>query len=326
MKAIAQVVQGLPGFDDPNLLIGAEHFSDAGIYRLADDLAIVQSLDFFPPLVDDPFVFGQIAAANALSDVYATGGAPRTALNIVGFPKSVPMSVLQEILRGGADRIRAAGAVILGGHSVQDDEIMYGLCVTGVVDPETMMSNRSARAGDALVLTKALGTGFVTTAFRARRCPAATLDVACASMVQLNRTASEHAVALGARAATDVTGFGLAGHAFEMAEASGVTVCLRRETLPLLDGAEPLITKANRTRANATNREFVDASLRYDDEGSTARDQVIVDPQTSGGLLVALAADRAAELVTRCHTDGAEAATIVGHVTERQDVALVIER
>jgi selenide,water dikinase len=325
MKAIAQVVQGLPGFEDPNLLVGAEHFSDAGIYRLADGLAIVQSVDFFPPLVDDPFVFGQIAAANALSDIYACGGTPRTALNIVGFPKNVPMTVLQEILRGGADRVREAGAVVVGGHSVQDDEIMYGLCVTGVVDPEAMMSNRAAAPGDALVLTKALGTGYVTTAHRARRCPPPVLDGACASMIHLNRDAAGHAVALGARASTDVTGFGLAGHAFEMAEASGVTVRLQRGTLPLLPGAEPLITRSNRTRANATNREFVDASLRLEGDASGPRHEVLFDPQTSGGLLVAVAAGRAEDLVRRCRADGLEATTIVGRVTSREDAALVVE-
>lgn len=325
MKAIAQVVQGLPGFDDPNLIIGAEHFSDAGVYRLAEDLAIVQSVDFFPPLVEDPFVFGQIAAANALSDLYAAGAAPKTALNIVGFPKSAPLTLLQEILRGGADRVRAAGAVVLGGHSVQDDEIMYGLCATGVVDPRRLMSNRGARAGDVLVLCKPLGTGFISTALRARRCPPATLAGACASMVALNRAAAEAAVAVGARAATDVTGFGLAGHAFEMAEASDVTVRLHLNDLPLLEGVEALIGPRNFTRANATNREFLEASLEIAIEAPGDRLEIIFDPQTSGGLLVALDPQRVDEFLERCREGGLESAAVVGEVADRiQDATVIV--
>ena len=180
-------MQGLPSFDDPNLLIGAEHFSDAGVYRLRDDLLIVQSVDFFPPLVDDPYVFGQIAAANSLGDVYAMGGRPTTALNIVGFPDDqLEMSVLAEILRGGSEKVREAGAVVAGGHTVRDTEIKYGLAVTGVVSPEQLLTNQKAQPGDLLVLTKALGTGFVTTAFKAGRCPPEALLAACDSMRQLN--------------------------------------------------------------------------------------------------------------------------------------------
>ena len=205
-------MQGLPSFSDPNLLVGAEHFSDAGVYRLADGMAIVQSLDFFPPLVNDPFVFGQIAAANSLSDVYAMGGRPITAMNIVGFPDDkLGFDVLQEILRGGAERVLAAGAVLLGGHSVRDAEIKYGLSVTGIVDPDHMITNEAAAPGDVLVLTKPLGTGFVTTALRAGKCPDDVLAAACASMMRLNDTAAEAALSVGAKAATDITGFGLAG-------------------------------------------------------------------------------------------------------------------
>jgi len=318
-------VQGLPAFSDPNLLVGAEHLSDAGVYRLADGLAMVQSLDFFPPLVDDPFVFGQIAATNSLSDVYAMGGRPVTALNIVGFPDDkLGLDVLQEILRGGAEQVKAAGAVLLGGHSVRDVEIKYGLAVTGIVDPDHMITNEAARPGDVLVLTKALGTGFVTTALRAGKCPDDVLTTACASMTQLNDTVSKAAMAVGARAATDITGFGLAGHAAELAAASGVTVRIELGKLPLLPGAEALATQKHHTRANPTNRAHLQPSTRFETADDTVAAEFLFDPQTSGGLLVAIAADKADGLVEGCRRRGMEHATVIGTVIDPIDARLVI--
>jgi len=311
-------VQGLPRFQDPNLLIGAEHFSDAGVYRLGDDLAIVQTVDFFPPVVDDPFVYGQIAAANSLSDVYAMGAKPRTALNIVGFPdQELDLSILHEILRGGAERILAAGAVIVGGHSVRDAEVKYGLAVTGTVDPRRMLTNERARIGDVLVLTKALGTGFITTANRRDECPAETLATACESMVALNATASAAAVELGASAATDITGFGLVGHGCEMAEASNVTIEIELSKLPLLPGAKELAVKANYTRAIASNREHTESRTTLG-EGVAESDLLpfMFDPQTSGGLLVAIAPGEAGEFVQRCRGGGATYAAVIGRVSE----------
>jgi selenide,water dikinase len=317
VAAIARVVQTLPESRDPNLLVGAEHFSDAGVYRLADGLAVVQSLDFFAPLVDDPFAYGQIAAANSMSDVYAMGGRPVTAMNIVGFPdKDLDLDVLGEILNGGAERVHAAGAVVVGGHSVRDEEIMYGLSVTGVVDPAKLMTNQGAQPGDVLVLTKGLGTGFITTALRSGKCPDDVRDAAIASMIELNRDAAEAAVAANARAATDITGFGLAGHALEMAKASDVTLVIERARLPLLPGAADLAAKGNRTRANATNREHVADSMRHDAPADEVLDEFLVDPQTSGGLLVAVREDAAASL--------GESASVVGSVREREDAHLVI--
>jgi selenide,water dikinase len=309
-------VQRIAHPSDPNLLVGAEHFSDAGVYRLADNLAVVQTLDFFAPVVDDPFVFGQIAAANALSDVYAVGGTPRTALNIVGFPHDeLEMDVLEAILDGGSERIAAAGAVIVG-----------GLSVTGVVDPAKMLTNSAARPGDVLVLTKALGTGLVIAANRAERCPADVLEEACVSMVRLNRLASESAVAVGAKAATDVTGFGLAGHLYELAAASDVTVELELHRLPLLPGAEALATVENFTGALGTNRQHVSGSMRLA-EGSAESDRLpfLFDPQTSGGLLIALPEKMADELLGRCGGGEGEIATIIGSVTDRGAAHLVIE-
>jgi len=315
----------LPRFDDPNLIAGAEGFSDAGVYRLRDDLLIVLSLDFFPPLVDDPFLYGQIAAANSLSDIYTMGGRPVTALNIVGFPDDqLSLDILGEILSGGAERVRTAGAVIAGGHTVRDTEIKYGLSVTGVVEPERLLTNRAAQAGDLLVLTKPLGTGFVTTAFKAGCCPEDVLSAATASMIQLNGAGSAAALATAAHAATDITGFGLAGHAGEMAQASGVTVTLELSRLPILPGVEELIRAGNQTRASASNRSFAEAQTRIAANADSLLLELVFDAQTSGGLLISVAADQADELVRQARDRGAEAACIVGSVGDREDVAVDI--
>ena len=318
-------MRDLPGFDDPNLLVGPKNGSDAGVYRLRDDLLIVQTVDFFPPLVDDPFVYGQIAAANSLSDVYTMGGRPVTALNVVGFPDDqLPLSVLSEILAGGAERVKAAGAVVAGGHTVRDAEIKFGLSVTGVVEPDRLMTNRAAAPGQVLALTKAIGTGFVTTAFKAGRCPDSVLEAAAASMVQLNAIGRDAAMALGVRAATDITGFGLAGHAIEMAEASRATLIIELQKVPLLPGVEELARRGNLTRASATNRQFAEPRMQIDPSADRARLEFLFDAQTSGGLLVAVAPDRAEEFVERARSSGAESTCIVGSVHERQDVSLIV--
>jgi len=319
-------VRGLPKFDDPNLIVGTEDFSDAGVYRLRDDLYIVQSLDFFPPLVDDPFLFGQIAAANSLSDIYAMGGRPTTVLNIVGFPDDkLDLSILNEILRGGAERVLSAGAVVVGGHTVRDVEIKFGLSVTGVVEPEKLITNSAAKPGDKLVITKALGTGFITTAFKAGRCPEDVLETAAAGMSQLNKAGCDAAQAVGAKAATDLTGFGLAGHAGEMAQASGVTIVLELSKLPVLPGAEELARQGNQTRASATNRAFAESMTRIENSCDPIRQEIAFDAQTSGGLLISVAADRAEELVEKARAAGAEATCLVGSVTEKQDVSLILK-
>ena len=319
-------MRGLPKFSDPNLLVGAEHFSDAGVYRISEHLAMVHTVDFFPPLVDNPFVYGQIAAANSLSDIYAMGGQPKTALNIVGFPDDqLDLAILQEIMRGGAERVHAAGAVVVGGHTVRDAEIKYGLAVTGWVDPDRMITNDRAQVGDTLVLTKALGTGFITTAFKANRCPDQVLEAACSSMIQLNAAGCTAAIEVGGHAMTDITGFGLAVHANEMAEASGVSIVLELHRLPLLPGAAELARQGNQTRASATNRQFVEPGLRR--EGNLDRTwlEFVFDAQTSGGLLISVAPDRAEELITRAHANGAAAAAIVGSVVAKEsNVSLIV--
>ncbi len=326
IEGTAQVVRNLPRFEDPNLIVGAEHFSDAGVYRLRPDLAIVQSLDFFPPLVDDPFVFGQIAAANSLSDLYAVGAQPRTALNIVGFPDDkLELDILQEILRGGSERVQAAGAVIVGGHSVRDQEIKYGLAVTGTLHPEEIFTNAGAQPGDLLFLTKPIGTGFVTTASKKNRCPEETLIAAWESMVALNAAASAVARLARANAVTDITGFGLGGHATEMAIASGVTIEIDAERVPLIPGVEPLAEQGYKNRAVKSNFEWAQQYLMLEPAVPQHLVDLIFDPQTSGGLLIAVPADRRDKAMEEARNQGLKTFAEIGRVVEKGENYLVIK-
>ncbi len=296
------------------------------MYRLREDLASVHTIDFFPPVVNDPFVYGQIAAANALSDVYAMGGTPTVALNLVGYPddKDPDLQWLGKILEGGGERCQKAGCAVLGGHTVRDAEIKFGLSVMGLVHPERIFTNATARPGDKLVLTKALGTGFVTTAHKADACPDELFQAACAGMVQLNDLGRDAMIEAGAHAATDVTGFGLAGHAFEMAEGSKVTLVLYLSQLPILPGAEALARKPYLTRASKTNAEYVAPGLKRDGKLDATRLEFVYDAQTSGGLLISVPADRADALVESARARGAASACVVGEVTGRDDAALVL--
>ncbi len=313
---------------DPNLLVGTETSDDAGVYLVAEGLAMVQTLDFFPPLVDDPFAFGQIAAANALSDLYAMNARPITALNIVGFPDDeLPLEILGEILRGGADRVAMAGAVTLGGHSVRDAEIKYGLSVTGLVDPSALTTNASARSGDVLVLTKPLGTGFATTANKKGGCPPEVLDRAIASMIQLNAVGRDAlAEAGGAGAVTDVTGFGLAGHALEMAEGSGRTLVVDLAALPMIGGTEALAAARFFTRATRSNREFVGDRLEIGPGADPLRLEFLFDAQTSGGLLIAIHPDHVDRLVEGLRSRGAMASAVIGRVEDRRGPVALVAR
>jgi selenide, water dikinase len=291
-------------------------------------LAIVQTIDFFPPVINDPFIYGQIAAANALSDVYAMGGTPKTALNLVGYPddKDPELTWLGEILRGGAERCQAAGVVILGGHTIRDSEIKFGYAVTGIIHPQRILTNALARPGDKLVLTKALGTGFITTAHKAGDCPDEVLNAACASMVQLNDIGKEAMLEVGVHSATDITGFGLAGHAYEMAEGSQATIVIELSKLPLLPGAERLAHKPYRTRASGTNAAYVQPFLRIEGKPEPMRLEFFYDAQTSGGMLISVPAERAEALVENVRKRGAASACIIGEVVPRQqDVALIVK-
>ncbi len=322
------MLRNVPRTDDSNLLVGTETHDDAGVYRLTDEIALVQTIDFFPPVVNDPFVYGQIAAANALSDVYAMGGTPRTALNLVGYPDDrLSLDWLGEILRGGADRCTAAGAVVVGGHTVRDVEIKFGLAVTGVVHPRKVLTNAGARPGDVLILTKPLGTGFVTTAHKANDCSEESLRAACSSMIQLNHLGLQAIEESGGvHGVTDITGFGLAGHSFEMAEGSGVTLDIRLGQLPLLAGVEELVRKRYLTRASATNAQYVAAGLRIEGKLDPLRHEVFYDAQTSGGLLISIDPARAEALIRSLKEHGAMCASLVGEVLPRQDpgTALVL--
>jgi selenide,water dikinase len=310
------VLSNLPTTRDPNLLVGTETRDDAGVYRLTPDLAIVQTVDFFPPVVDDPFAYGQVAAANALSDVYAMGGTPRTALNLLCYPDDkLDSDWLGRILAGGAERCTAAGCTIVGGHTIRDAEIKFGLAVTGTIRPDRILTNAGARPGDVLVLTKPLGTGFVATAAKRQVCPDDLLKAACESMVALNDTARDAMLAAGATAATDVTGYGLAGHGLEMALGSNLTLVIELSRLPLLRGVDQIDVTKFRTRAVKTNHEYADPHAHFDGTPDPFRLEFFYDPQTSGGLLVSVPAANADRLVQELRARGTLAAERIGEAT-----------
>lgn len=312
---MAQVLRRLDRPSHPDLLVGTETFDDAGIFRLAPDLALVQTVDFFPPLVDDPFDFGRIAAANALSDVYAMGGEPLTALNIVGFPdQELSSDVLVEILRGGADAVGRAGALIVGGHSVRDAEVKYGLAVTGRVHPDRILTNAGARPGDRLILTKPLGSGVLTSAAKSGKMPVEQLSEAVAVMTALNRPGRDAAVEVGVHACTDVTGFGLVGHAFEMAEGSNVSIVLDAAAVPLMDRTLEFARGGVLTRAHKTTRAYLADKLALSPRVEPALAGVLMDAQTSGGLLLSVAEERVASLAASLRRHGALCAAVIGRV------------
>ena len=288
---------GSPAADE-RLLVGANTVDDAAVFQIADDLALVQTIDFFTPIVDDPYDFGRIAATNALSDVYAMGGEPLTALNIVAFPlATLGDEVLFEILRGGADVAAAAGALIVGGHSIDDSEPKYGLAVTGTVDPQRILTNAGGQAGDVLVLSKPIGIGAITTAFKRGACGSTLLDRAVKVMTTLNADASHDALAAGAVAATDITGFGLLGHLHSMAMASGLAAEISAVAVPAIDGVLELLSDDQViSGGSARNREHGETFTAFADTVPEARRRLLADAQTSGGLLVALPADAAAGL------------------------------
>ncbi len=316
MEPMTQVLRQLPAMDDPNLLAGAAHWEDAGVYRLADDLAIVTTTDFFPPLVDDPYVFGQIAATNRLSDVYAMGGEPLCALNIVGFPDDkLNMGILAEILKGGADKVLEAGAVIAGGHSVRDAEIKYGLAVTGKVDPDRMVRNGGAKPGDKLVLTKPIGSGVLTSAAKAGKIKTEELEEAVAVMCLLNKAGRDAMMAVGVNAATDITGFGLVGHAYEMADASDASLVIEASTVPLMAQTYELAAGGCVTRAHKSTLARLDTKFAADGVDETLL-KVLADAQTSGGLLIAVSEDKVDSLMEAYGSQpgGIAPPTVVGRV------------
>ncbi len=313
---MAQVLRQLERPNHPDLLVGTDTLDDAGVFRLTDEIALVLTTDFFPPLVDDPYEFGRIAAANALSDVYAMGGEPLTAMNLVGFPdEELGFEILGEILKGGGERVKESGAVVVGGHSVRDAEIKFGLAVTGRVHPERFWTNAGARVGDKLVLTKPIGSGVLTSAAKMNKMPAADLDEAIHVMTTLNRSGRDAGVEVGVHACTDITGFGLIGHAFEIAEGSDVTVVLEASRIPLMKRTLEMAGKGALTRAWQSTRRHLGDKLALEGVEDLLAN-VLLDAQTSGGLLFSVAPEQCDALVAKLETAGALCHAVVGEVRE----------
>ncbi len=305
--------------------MGASTSDDAAVYRLSDEIAIVQTVDYFTPVVDDPYIFGQITAANALSDIYAMGARPLLALNIIGFPiKLLAKEVLVEILKGGADKVREAGAIIAGGHSIEDNEPKYGLAVTGIIHPNRVVTNTGARPGDALILTKPLGTGIINTAVKGCLADDAACRAAISVMTALNDRAARVMVDVGADACTDVTGFGLLGHLYEMLAARGAGARIYLREVPVLEQVRALAGMGIVPGGAYRNLEYLEESLRWDKDIGDVDRLILADPQTSGGLLMAVAADRADEMIGALGEEGV-AGVRIGEIIESDHPLIHVE-
>lgn len=316
----------LPPITDPNVLVGLATADDAAVIRVSDDLAITLTVDYFTPVVDDPYWFGAIGAANALSDTYAMGAVPVAALNLVGFPtRKLPMSILEQIIRGGADKAAEAGISIVGGHSIDDAEPKYGLVVMGKVKPDRVVTNAGARPGDVLILTKPIGTGIISTAAKAQMAPEAVLQNATQVMAALNRDAADAMLSVGAHACTDVTGYGLLGHLREMCAASKVGARVSAQSVPVMPGVYELAEQGLVPRGTHTNLEFVNEAARWDDEIDEVMRLVLCDAQTSGGLLIALPQDRSAALSDALKKRGVMSAQ-VGVIVDEEPGSVAVTR
>ncbi len=319
--------QKLDPTSDPRLLVGIDTMDDAGVYRLNDDLALVVTVDYITPVIDDPLWFGRVAAANAISDVFAMGGKPITALNLCNFPgEGIDLADLALILRGGEEKIRESGAVLAGGHTVRDEELKYGLSVNGLVHPDKVTGNAGARAGDLFVLTKPLGTGVHITASKKGLIDPDTMRPVVETMATLNRVASEVMVEFGSRCATDITGFGLGGHTLSMAKASGVGIRFRFDALPRFPDTLDLIGKGVKTGVTASNRELVEGGIKFDGVFEETEKTLFVDPQTSGGLFIAVKEAEAEALVKELHARGVSVAAIVAEAFESDSPGLEVVR
>lgn len=321
---LVKLLDGFRTHSDPRLLVGYDKSDDASVYLLDENTALVQTTDFFPPIVDDPFLYGQIAAANAISDVYAMGGEPKLALNILCLPESMTREMVQELLRGGYDKAYEAGAIITGGHTIHGAEPIYGLAVSGFVHPKRVLTNSGAKPGDVLLLTKPLGVGVLTTAAKAGLAEPAVMDRIYRQMAALNRTARDIMVKYRVHSCTDVTGFALLGHGFEMAQGSGCTVHIQGGNVPFHPEAWDLAAMGLIPAGAYRNRDFAQKSVTVRGDVSRTMQDLLYDPQTSGGLLMAVdPAD--AEACLRELRDAIPAAAQVGYVTERQDNWLILE-
>ncbi|MGZ5434593.1 MAG: selenide, water dikinase SelD [Pyrinomonadaceae bacterium] len=323
---LAQVLSGLEKQpNDPNLLVGFDKADDAGVYRLRDDLALVQTLDFFTPIVDDPFDYGRIAALNSINDVWAMGGTPITAMAITCFPKKgVDFSILTEIMRGGLSVLTENKVALVGGHSVDNEQIMFGYSVTGVIDPNHVATNAGARPGDVIILTKPIGTGVISTGIKREKASPEVVAESIATMLTPGKYAAEAIAKFDVKAATDVTGFALLGHAWEMACASNVTIEIDSIRVPLINGALELVAAGMLTGADKTNREYVGEDVSFADGLDPNLVKLFYDPQTAGGLLLAISEDKAGELLAELRPNYPHA-NIIGRVVERNPIAIVIK-
>jgi selenide, water dikinase len=311
---------------DPNVLVGFDTADDAGVYKISATQALVQTVDFFTPIVDDPYTFGQIAATNSLSDVYAMGGRPLSALAIVCFPDKGDLDVLQQILAGGLSKMMEAGCVVIGGHSVRDPEIKFGYAVTGTIHPERVWKNSGAKAGDALILTKALGTGVISTAIKRGEAKQLWIDAATRSMTTLNTKAAQIATEgqFAIHAATDITGFGLIGHAREMANGSGVSLKIEAAKVPLLEGAMECVRAGFIPGGLNNNRDFAECMVSYDSGVSEELRTILYDPQTAGGLLLSVAREDAQRLTTALRDAGVPAVEIGQAIPKQKPLIQVV--
>lgn len=319
---LSRVLEQLPrGPENPNLLVGYDSKDDAAVYKISEDTAFVQTLDFFPPMVDDPYIFGKIAATNALSDIYAMGGEVKTALNIVCFPEKMDLNILGEIMRGGAEKVIEAGGTLAGGHSIADTDVKYGLSVTGIVHPDKIYTNNGARPGDALILTKRLGVGIICTANRVGEASAEAMEAVIESMTTLNKYAAECCKTFEIHACTDVTGFSFLGHLHEMID--GQNSChIYANQIPIFEEALRHADEFLLTAAGQRNRNFTSPYVRFENI-PFAMEEILFDPQTSGGLLIALAKEDAPALLEQLQETGAPA-RIVGEVTEKADIEILV--
>jgi len=317
---LSRALAALPVKSDPRLLVGRETFDDAGVFRVSDDLALVQTVDFFAPIVDDPFDFGQIAAANALSDVYAMGGQPLTAMNIVAFPTNqLPLDVLSGILAGGQEKVHESGALVVGGHTVIDTELKYGLAVTGRAHPDFLLTNAGAKAGDQIILTKPIGNGILATAGKKGSLTSESERAMLDAMKTLNGNASRAALAVRSRCATDITGYGLLGHLSHIARASNVTLRVNMAAIPVLPGVRDAVKAGFVTDGAKRNGEYLRELVRWN-SGSDEDRAILHDPQTSGGLAVFVKPDQAANYLSRV-----AGSTVIGEVIDRGEVAIEVQ-
>lgn len=322
---LAQVLCHLPKSFDDNLIVGLDTSDDAAVYRISDELALIQTLDFFTPVVDDPYVFGQIAATNSLSDIYAMGGEPKLAMNIVCFPNCLDPNVLVDILKGGSDKVQEAGAILVGGHTVEDDEPKYGLSVAGFVHPNKVLTNSNAKPGDLLILTKPLGLGIVNTAIKGEIADRNSYDEAVKVMTTLNKYGKEALDrAGGANSLTDITGFGLLGHALEMAMGSSVTIRINHNNIPLIINTLEYAQMGLVPAGAYANRKYIGDRIYINKDVPKDIEDVLFDPQTSGGLLISVPKDKAERLMEELE-DTPTKYGIVGEVVEKQEYFLIVE-